>query len=1215
MPPPRLCNKIIRYVGLLYSRLSILKLGFLTFLSLFIYNNKIFSQENNFRRHFIIAYDVSSPFVNAERSNPAFKQALIDLFSNKSVTGADEANQSNLQIEQSNKVPFFDQYQDEISFFHFNIANSEFGELRNSINKSEKEIIGEFNNIFLKNKQTNWSDYKRQNPTDIGGYIGSLFAINRTPTILNYHVSISNFVYPLVLNEIEKDKYAKEYILILLSDFLSGSMQGNKQDFNRIKEAYGYSPTGPLPPNSAPAFIKKFSDGLASKYYKIDFFDFAFSGSPQPGIIGFKIKPQAGSLTPEDISIFVDADIDLYQRGYQSRNFSISDTRIKFTHNKYLKPQEVYLKILLPNKDSEIVLFNDVIATRQGDDSWVSDYTNSSKLLLFDSIKSSYYIPKLKIKLDSAINNKGFDYLSFTYEFKTNYTVDNANPLSYIYKAERQLPKSNISFTTKTTMILLYYGIPAILLIALVLLLINRGKPRHLVLDINGYLDSYQVIDYKKVGKLLTPYKYWDNALDNLPINVEVLYKRKSYPFNWNSIVKLKLINAELPAGFDIFLKENNASIREFSPGHDMSLKRSKINKLNFFVCIRQNDINSNLTEPRLAKFTIEATIKDSVLFFKTDVYETLEYKFHLGPDLGDVWVGLDPGTSGSCIAVGSHGDNILMGKYTDKGSTKTIVSSKIVFDKASNYSKSSGGIPEDTYKTGTLAETLYGAGDRYLGFQSIKKLLGFKDTKIIQFKNGATLSVSGKELSGLLVKDLYKLLKSSINISLPAFRDYLDRNGQFNPRRAVIAIPNNFTISKIQDMIDCVDILDQFKEVRYVYEAEAVLFHYLSNFKRFNPDASAFDEETILIFDMGGATINATVVKADKTNESGRTIYDIDFLSKIGYGIGGDTIDFCLIKFLLSFSDEYFELRSINISEQTAELSRLSFEIKEQIVDNYHKGHNYLITAAQLQAFLRNRLNIDISIDEESRLYHFFKKNSRGHFELFTTPLFLEWIYNNIKDAVKEVIELSEAPINKVVFSGRSVYFPYVKETVMKQFELKKKYPAFIHFEFEESKTAVAQGAAWYGINKNAIRLNNLKTNASFGVKRTLSADKTDVEFIGLVEMGCAFDDSSDDIGFFMGTKKISDTFSFDGAKVNYYQIMGKDADKILSQNQKHKFSKIAGIQLPLATTEVAIKVSEDDDIECAVRLVSEHVKKEKGVVSDQEIEDANDEHYTWII
>ena len=42
---------------------------------------------------------------------------------------------------------------------------------------------------------------------------------------------------------------------------------------------------------------------------------------------------------------------------------------------------------------------------------------------------------------------------------------------------------------------------------------------------------------------------------------------------------------------------------------------------------------------------------------------------------------------------------------------------------------------------------------------------------------------------------------------------------------------------------------------------------------------------------------------------------------------------------------------------------------------------------------------------------------------------------------------------------------------------------------------------------------------------------------------------------------------------------------------------------------------VKEDDDVECKVRLVNNRVLEEKGVVSDQEIADANEEHYTWII
>jgi hypothetical protein len=216
----------------------------------------------------------------------------------------------------------------------------------------------------------------------------------------------------------------------------------------------------------------------------------------------------------------------------------------------------------------------------------------------------------------------------------------------------------------------------------------------------------------------------------------------------------------------------------------------------------------------------------------------------------------------------------------------------------------------------------------------------------------------------------------------------------------------------------------------------------------------------------------------------------------------------------------------------------------------------------------------------------------------------------------VNEVVELSGSKrIDKVIFSGRSTSYPMIKETVTKQLKTTSDKVKNIVLNLEESKIAVAQGACWYGINKNSVRLNNLKTNAAFGFKRTLSADKTDVKFYELVEMGCTFDTHNEDIDSFEGSENLSDDFAFDGGKVNFYQIMGKNADKILSEGQKHKFSKIATINIDQVTSRVALKVNENDEIECAVKLESNRVISEKGFVSDQEIDEANEEHYTWIV
>jgi hypothetical protein len=251
----------------------------------------------------------------------------------------------------------------------------------------------------------------------------------------------------------------------------------------------------------------------------------------------------------------------------------------------------------------------------------------------------------------------------------------------------------------------------------------------------------------------------------------------------------------------------------------------------------------------------------------------------------------------------------------------------------------------------------------------------------------------------------------------------------------------------------------------------------------------------------------------------------------------------------------------------------------------------------------------------------HFLKKSE---YSLFAQDNFRDIIYKNVEEAVKEVIELAGVSIvNKVILSGRSTAFPLIKEKTISKLEsilnLKKiDNKNIIDFGLVGSKTAVAKGACWYGINNNAVRLHHKKTTASFGYRKTLDTNKTNVEFESLIYMGQNFNKTDNGISFCEEKRPImADTFNFDGNKVNFYQIMGKDANTILSEDQKHKYSKIATIRIDQPATEIAMRVKENDEIDCLVRLLSNRVLSpdKKGAVADQEINDANAEHYTWIV
>lgn len=1172
-----------------------------------------------YRRHYIIAYDISTPFINKVNNCPAYKQALKNLFSNRSVYRYNEAHNVSLNDENGNGVPFFDPKRDEISFFHFNVSENEMIILRQSVaGKNENEVVSAFNSYFVKDKNLNWTSFSAQRKVTPSDYITVAFSIQPTSSDFANGVSMSNLVYPLVLNKIETKNYAEEYILILLSDFMTGAMLGNTKDLDRVRDIYrvpyGIGLTSHSPVNS----IQKQIDYLASKYYKVDYFQYSFipDNTRTPiGIIAYKIKPKVGLRTLEDVSVFVDGDLSLEQKGYNSDLFKTSETKIKFTHNEKLEPVELRLTIVMPSSNGESVLFDDVVATLDKAGKWISKYTDDDDLMRFDKSNLTYIIPSLKISIKTIINERNFKNLKFIYQFGTRYNIANTNSLKFIFKTDRELSVDHIKYSSKATIIIMTIVLPFILMFGLVIFLIYYGKPRKISLQIEGYSDSYEKTDYSVAGKQLTPYKAWNTEQpgksDYLVVKGIIEYMSPDFIFNWKSPVKLRVVVDTIPKGFEMFILNDG---KEFAAGADAYISKDEKNQLEFILGIRQNIISKVIEEPELVKFKVETGISDSVLFIKSELEgEPLEYMFLIGADLGYVWVGLDPGTSGSCAAVGSATENIII--IEDEKKNK-IIPSVLAFDKKYKYRQDGIYVPGKAYKYGAIAVGHLKNKIDWRCFQSIKKLIGFNDIKEITFNNcPKKIQIKGKDLATLLVKGLYKDI--DIYFKRSGFNaDEYKRDGIFNPMRAVVAIPNNFTAMKIQDMIECIEQLKQFKEIRCVYEAEAVLFYYMSNYRKFNNGKVFPNSETILVFDMGGATINATLVKVCNIVKETQNKYEIDVLGKIGYGIGGDTIDYYIFRFILSFTKEVHEFSTIDIGKKKVELATLAFKIKNEIVVNYLSGKPYLITAFNLQLFINDELGLSIYIDEyTSDMYSYFKK-TLNKFKLFEHPLFVNNIYNNVKEAVNEVIALSGGvSIDKVVYAGRSTAFPMIKETVEKQLDERNGNSISIPLSMEESKIAVAQGACWYGINKNLVILNKNKTNASFGIKKTMSADKADVKYIEFIKMGLPYEKEENKTRFCEISEKYEDLFDSDSNKVNFYQVMGKDADRILAEGQKHKFSKIVSISVNKKTSEIGMRVSENDKVDCIVLLNTGQIIKESGVVADQQIDDANEEHYTWLL
>jgi len=1175
--------------------------------STFSYGQNSGLKSNSNRSHFIIAYDIRA----SRNNNIQIKNLLVSLFSNQGVpSNIVVSNNEALNRETADGISFFNPATDDISFYFFGISRSnEFAPLKDVFDSRTQDsirIYTTFIHYFIKKNELTWSSYNGfSGSTD--EKVNKIFTsfLNSTP-ICNSDFSDPEFVFPFILTKTPITSFSGEYILVMMS---CGPVNPAASDLFTI----------PNNGMSALRYIQNYKSYLSSGLKG----NLLFNGiipldnnvpqniQPITEIKIYKIIPQdqEGNGTIK-LNFEIKTDIRLSQNLFATSKFKVPPVEIETNLNEKHTLQAIRLSIFSNNGDKRKQII-DTIIVQKNNDNWESDLIKEPNVIFKKD--GQLNIPEVVLSLKTLSNDRNFSSLTFQYSFFSKYLIKESNALNYIFNAQKTIKKQNVQYSSKIIRIIMLYIIPTVILLIIVIFMILYGKPVGIVMKVEGYLDSFEVINYNDQGRLNTPYKNWNTREDHLMVYGKVFYKRPNYIFNWSPKVLFKIQIVKLIPGFEVFIKESVSILNEYSPGHIMPVSVGKNNQFSFVIGVRQNDITLQLKEPQLMKVAIEGVAVKSVLVFECERRTELEYKFHLGPDLGVVWVGFDPGTTGSCVAVGSSTENIILSKDRTK---QEIIPSIIVFDISEKYKPNGSDLPKNIYKYGFAAKTVFNdQTKRYQGFRSIKKLLGYKDIKEITFSNNCQLKFEGKDLASLLVKGLFDdavnyLEKGGFNA-----KEYLQDDNRFNPKRAVVAIPNNFTINKIQDMVDCIRKLDQFTDIRFVYEAEAVLFYYLSNYKRLSTNENTFQQENILVFDMGGATLNATAVNANTIQENNGIKYEVDLLGKIGYGIGGDTLDYCLAKIILGFVNEFPEFNQYNTNSGIISLAKKAEAIKLEISRRYYKTTEpYLISTGELEDTVKEALGLSIKIEEESsELYSYFKRGAKNQCKLFKHPELVKTIYDNVVDSVNEVVRLSnKIKIDTVIFSGRSTYFPMIKETVEEQLKSLGMTQRHVILQLEESKTAVAKGTCWYGINKNAIKRNNLKTNASFGFKKT---EGSIPEYHELVKMGSVFDVEKEGADFYSGEKKIRDAFDFDGNKVNFYQIMGKDANKIIEENEKHKFSKIASIILPQITSEVAMKVNENDDVECAVRLVSNEVIIAKGSVSDQEIDEENEDHYTWVV
>lgn len=601
-------------------------------------------------------------------------------------------------------------------------------------------------------------------------------------------------------------------------------------------------------------------------------------------------------------------------------------------------------------------------------------------------------------------------------------------------------------------------------------------------------------------------------------------------------------------------------------------------------------------------------------------------YEFIARPtfNLRDSWIAFDPGTSGACAAFITGGnisspDNIhvvnelISGSVREGGFAPVFPSKVWITDHARAFKNLNSGDTitdisswEEAKDQRSHKDFIFGwYADRMVApniFQSIKKLLGYTTPQTIIDKEGTDLQISGKLLAQLLVKGLYERAKryitslyqepGSFNGKIPhqpnpvdIKNHYMDENDELSPQKAIVAVPNNYTLPKIQDMVDTVKALGQFREVHYLYESEGILMEYCHR-NWHNLDSKV--DKLLLVFDMGGATINATafrLTEIEKDKHNNITNIAISTVGKIGYCVGGDDIDYAIIRqvYALSPIAELYTPEGVikHMATHKQVLIKLARELKLAIIAKLNKRSSILDSKESFYTHIMSYAGY-MEWSEEMTF-------NKADYDIWMNPeelcrnsqLLQTIVYDKVADSVHELFasmsqEHRHLPV-ELIFGGRSTLFPYIRETVQQSLPSSTPFEVWRGFEVggilnaDAVKTAVATGACWYANFSQHITIKHNIITTAFGYLDHIEGKEV---FVPMIKAGDEF--TSDTI------KVTTTPYSPDLLQeVTFVQMQGADHAKILedfrtSSENKHKMNILDKVNPESIVNKIQISLDE---------------------------------------
>lgn len=1144
------------------------------------------AQEMPFRRHFIIVVDQTLKRDNLANMNILYRSISMWL------QGKDP---SSLLPGEGSTIPQaipFDKHQDAISLFAFGMTGSGMGRGSGDYwrihqacalgKETPAEWFNDINGSLIK-KRARYIDGKtvsrnRTDKEDVSSFLlkEMLPLFNMTdPQHINIGsqsgITLSHFIYPLIMNFISKEESASEYYLIVVSDFKSGQYSNNdKEDWNWV-DAMAVNKS------SYHNYFEHQLNVLRAPFIQADYFHF------QSGGIGARCTRLMYKGVISKSQLYLGSNLNLDQ--HKGEKFNLSKAIITFDKDKNTTIDSIGVALY---EGDNLLCYRTIT---RGDD-------EAAKLLTDDGSRD-YNIPAQN---DLNMGKSSLGDITVKYIFFTmTHDGDGKNVLPVSLTSQQTIEKSSITYVNEQLRKAMTIIIVFILAVIIVLYLFWRGRKKKVDVSVLGFAQKY--IDVTKDrGTVELPCWFYTEGHNRNKIKIQGSVGTK-YGYSILGYVTLYVrLQEAKPDGFNYYI--NSDSCNNFTK---VKLHNGKFE---FDLEMTFNPEKINPSELHHCSIMIDFRVETSFLrkVYRTDIgLSPRTVEFYFIEDLGRSWVGFDPGTSGSCMAVGSPtgalaNPSIAMVEAKEGTGTTEIIPSRIILNKDLANKTIDSMTPGEDYQYGVEADQSWGAQIQrgFPHYQSIKKLLGYKrgGDKIVVKTSTGQIDFTGVDMAHLLIKGLDADLVKFID-QLPKSDQERLINGSTLPQRAVVAIPNNYTLPKILDMIESISRLGEFKEIRFIYEAEGVLFNYLrKSFK----ESSRKSSEIVMVYDMGGATINLSVFKIQYVHKDGSVFYNISTLGRIGYGVGGDNIDVALMEHIFNWlpisEDERHEIERRNKTEILAAMLRL----KKNIINKVNGKTNIsdidvIYNATSFKSFIEDLLEVISTpqkryyISDLQRMGNIFEDDSSEKYSSRIVHEFLDsdeledFVYSKVGDAVTEMMsypEVSPLPsINKIIFAGRSTTFPRIRHKVTNVVaKLKSNNYEVVNLDDnpDEIKTAVAYGACWYGIYNGLVTLDNSRLSSAYGFKITTEQDTTlDI----LLDQNSKFGRDN----MVHGMENIESLFPGDGQTVSFYQVMGSGNSKdIFSEENRFKVNFLIGIPVVTKTQSISIDVGRNNLATCSV-------------------------------